>query len=74
VSGKPCEAFLLVVVLVPVLGFSAFLDYEHEDDDENGPSPTFSKHPLTGDAVVARYCRDAVEYFMVALPAELRAG
>jgi len=35
VFGKPRESLLLVVVLVLVLGFSGFLDYEHEDDDEN---------------------------------------
>jgi hypothetical protein len=46
--GKPCEAFLLVVVLVLVLGYSGFLDYEHEDDDENEPSLAFSNHPLSG--------------------------
>ena len=32
--GKPRGAFVLV------LGFQESLDYEHEDDDENEPSPT----------------------------------
>jgi len=41
VSGKPRESLLLV------LGFSGFVDYEHEDDDETEPSPTFSKHALS---------------------------
>jgi hypothetical protein len=31
---------------VLALGFSGFLDYEHEDDDENEPSPAFSKNEL----------------------------
>jgi len=35
VCGKPCPAFLLVVVLALVHGGSGFLDYEHEDDDED---------------------------------------
>ena len=47
VFSKPCEAFLLVVVLVLVPGFSEFLDYEHERDDENEPGPTCSRHVLS---------------------------
>jgi len=44
VFGEPCETFLLVAVLGLVLGFSRFLDYDYEDDDENERSPAFSKH------------------------------
>jgi hypothetical protein len=47
VFGKPCETSLLVVVLVLVLGFSGFLDYDYEDDDENERSPTFSTRALS---------------------------
>ena len=48
VFGKSCQAFLLVVVPVLVLGFSGLFDYEHEGDDENEASLTFSRHALSG--------------------------
>jgi len=57
VFGKPCEAFLLVVVLVLVLGFPEFLDYEREDDDENEPGPTSSNHALRRNRSVREILR-----------------
>ena len=57
--GKLRESFLLVVVLVLVLGFSGFLDYDYEDDDENERCPTFSKHVLNYWTTAARAMANA---------------
>ena len=38
--------FLLVVVLVLVLGFSGFVDYDYGDDDEDDRSPKLFRQVL----------------------------
>jgi len=51
VFGRPNASFLLVDVLLLVLGLLGFLDYEHEDDDEDEPSAAFSKDALKQERI-----------------------
>ena len=52
-SRRLYEIFLLVVVLVLVLGFSGFLVYDDEDDDENEGSPAIPERALSRPCVGA---------------------
>jgi len=44
--GKPGDPVLHALVLVLVVGFSRFVDYEDEDDDENEHRIAWSEHAL----------------------------